>query len=109
MGREGPEAASLYLSQTFTPGTSILAGAPAVVWNAQMHYAGLNATDIPTLADSQEFIDWLRVSQFKAIYVDESISPHFMDFINQQLGQGLTLGFKGVDGSHQVYLVTPQE
>ena len=107
LGQEGPEAASYYLTQHLTPGSLVLAGSPAVIWNARMIYAGLNSTDIPTLQDAEEFMQWLRDSSFQAVYIDDAISPHYLAWIQSQVGKGLAPGFAGVNSSHQVYLVNP--
>jgi hypothetical protein len=75
-----------------------------------MSYAGINASDIPHFEDSEAFIDWLRVQDIRAVFLDEHFPAYYLPLVEDQIDRGLTLGFtSGEIGLFKVYLVQQAE
>ncbi len=106
LGVNGDEAASLYMSQSLSKDSLVLAGTPAAVWMARLKYAGLNSADLPTFADDIEFGRWVYMN-FDAIYIDHSISPYYLGMIEKHIGKEFLRVFAAEDGDYQVLLVIP--
>jgi hypothetical protein len=106
LGVNGDEAASLYMSQSLPKDSLVLAGTPAAVWMARLHYAGLNSADLPTFADEIEFARWVY-QNFDAIYIDHTVSPYFLEMIEKRIGKEYLRVFSAEDGDYQVLLAIP--
>ncbi len=109
-GKIDAERAVLALQETLPSGSGVLAGAPAPIWAAKMSYAGINAGDIPHFEDSEAFIDWLRVQDIRAVFLDEHFPAYYLPLVEDQIDKGLVLGFtSGEIGLFKFYLVQQAE
>ena len=105
-GKTDAERAIVALQETLPSGSGVLAGAPAPIWAAKMSYAGINAGDIPHFEDSEAFIDWLRVQDIRAVFLDEHFPAYYLPLVEDQIDKGLMLGFtSGEIGLFKLYLV----
>ncbi|MEX2030842.1 MAG: hypothetical protein WD906_07720 [Anaerolineales bacterium] len=108
LGVIAEERALEYMTQTLPSQSLVAAGSPGVVWAAGMTYAGLAATDIPLDSTPVEFLNWMRDSGFRAVYVDASLSaenPKVWELISNRIDHGLVRGFLAEEGDIQVLLV----
>jgi hypothetical protein len=88
-GQTDIERSVYVLQDNFPSGSNILAGAPANVWAARMNYFGINSYDIPDFSDSQEFYDWLKIQEVKAVYIDTNFPEYYRSYINDLDGSVL--------------------
>jgi hypothetical protein len=89
-GQNDIERSVYALQDHFNPDSHVLAGAPANVWAARMQYYGINSYDIPDFADAQEFYDWLKIQDIRAIYVDAHFPDFYRGYVNELDGELLT-------------------
>ncbi|MBN2258146.1 MAG: hypothetical protein JW704_10030 [Anaerolineaceae bacterium] len=107
-GVNGDEAASLFMSEYLPRDAVVLAGTPAAVWMSHHDYAGLNSADLHTFADDVDFAHWACLN-FDAIYIDHSISPYFLEMIQNRIGKEFQRVFTAEEGDYQVLLTSLQE
>jgi hypothetical protein len=108
LGTIPEEQALIYMTQTLPQGSLVAAGSPGVVWAARMSYAGLASADIPLNRGPVGFLEWMRGSGFRAVYVDTTLSSENLKvwgLIADRIGAGLTPGFTAQEGDIQVLLI----
>jgi hypothetical protein len=108
LGAEAKEQAVVFMANNLEAGSLVASSSPGPVWMAKMKVANLTSTDVPTDRTPEEFLEWLRVQDIQAIYVDHTLyanSPRLWDLLKAQIGQGLERVFSGDEGDIQVLLV----
>ena len=105
----GPKAeAVIYLTKHFPPDTPIAAGSPGVPWAAKMTYAGLGGLDVPRDRSPEEFVEWMRAQNIRAVFIDPAIyqdNPVIWDLLQTELGVGLERVFSAGNGDIQILVV----
>jgi hypothetical protein len=104
-GKSDIERSVHFLQDRFPEQTKVLAGAPANVWAARMHYSGINSYDIPEFIDERAFLDWMRVQEIKAIYIDQQFPEFYEVYVNALSGQGIDLMFTAQNSDIRIYSV----
>lgn len=106
---QGPKIAALtYLVENLPPNTRIAAAVPGPIWMAKMTYMGLASTDVPVNKTPAEFLEWLRIQNIRAVYVDTSLyntNPAVWRLIEPQIGNGLERVYQIDQGNIQILLV----
>ncbi len=105
-GNTDLEKSVYFLQEELTPGSRVLAGAPAAIWAARMRYSGINSFDIPDFADKDEFLTWMRVQDIKAVYVDRYFPQTFTALVESLAGEGLSEVYATPERDIEIYLVT---
>lgn len=105
-GHTDLERSVYFLQEELSPGSRILAGAPAAIWAARMHYNGINSYDIPTFENNTAFLAWLRASEVKAVYLDRHFPPTFTALVEGLVGEGLQEAYSTPERDILIYLVT---
>jgi hypothetical protein len=106
---ESPKIAALtYLVENLPPNSPVAAAVPGPIWMAKMTYMGLSSTDVPRNKTPAEFLEWLRIQDIRAVYVDPSLynsNPAVWRLIEPQIGIGLERAFQVDQGNIQILLV----
>lgn len=108
LGTDSKEQAVVFMADNLPAGSLVACSSPGPVWMAKMKVANLTSTDVPTNRTPQEFLDWLRVQNIQAIYVDHTLytnSPRLWSLLEAQIGAGLERVFSADQGDIQVLLV----
>lgn len=108
LGKDVQEQAVLHLASQFPEGSMIGAASPGPVWMARMTYAGLVGLDVPTGHNPEEFVEWMRAQDIKAVYVDNSLhggNPWLWDTLQAQIGLGLERIYTADEGNIQILRV----
>ncbi len=102
LGQEPREQASLALREVTRPDDYVLTCTPSVVFLADRQVANFCSANIPVFESSTQFIDWMAVQDFKAIYL-ERIGPALLwDLTFDQIGVSLTQVF--VSDGEEAYI-----
>ncbi len=104
-GRSDVERSVLFLQEVLPPDSTVLAGAPAMVWAARMDYAGINSYDIPAFESSEDFMTWLTVQDIQAVYVDLHFPDVYADIVSTLAGGGLEEVYSTPERDILIYLV----
>ena len=102
------EQSAVYLANLLEPGTLVAAGTPAPVWMAKMEFANIIAPDVPIHDTPSEFLDWLRIQDIRAVYVDQSLystNPGLWALLEAEIGSGLEQVHTNDNGNIQILLV----
>jgi hypothetical protein len=105
LGRDPKEQSVIYLTENFDEGTTVAAGSPGVVWAANMRFANLSATDLPTDPTSEEFYAWMVRQGISAIYADSTLyngMPPVWRLIEAQVGERIDRVFQVDRGNYQI-------
>jgi len=106
---DSPKIAALtYLVENLPPSSPVAAAVPGPIWMAKMTYMGLSSTDVPIYKTPVEFLEWLRLQDIRAVYVDSSLyntNPAVWRLIEPQIGQGLERVYQVDQGNIQILLV----
>jgi hypothetical protein len=98
LGTTPAERATTYLRSQFPAGTRVAAYSPGAIWTANMvHVAILNARSWQSPEDVRA---WMSRENVKAIYVNyelRTFEPIAWSAIQKQLGDGLEIGFDGME------------
>jgi hypothetical protein len=105
LGEDYREQASLVLREVTDPNSQVLTGTPSVVFMAEREVANISAADIPEFESSDEFIQWMAVQDFEAIYLDREAPGFFWDLIFELLGKALTQVWASDDGEAYIFLL----
>jgi len=105
LGEDYREQASLVLREVTDPNSQVLTGTPSVVFMAEREVANISAADIPEFESSDEFIQWMAVQDFEAIYLDREAPGFFWDLIFEQVGKALTQVWASDDGEAYIFLL----
>jgi len=106
LGSEPREASSLVLREVTEPEDFILTCTPSVVFLADRQVANFCGADIPEFESSDEFIVWMAVQDFRAIYLDQEAPQLLWDLSFDQVGTALKQVYKSEDGSANIFLLT---
>lgn len=104
-GNTDLERSVYFLQQELSPGSRVLAGAPAAIWAARMQYSGINSFDIPEFENENAFLAWMRASEIQAVYVDQYFPPTFRTMVEALAGDGLREVFATPERDIVIYLV----
>jgi len=104
-GQSDLEQSVYVLQEVLQPESNVLAGAPANIWAARMTYYGINSYDIPGFDDESEFLEWLRVQDIDAIYVDLHFPAAFRVLTTALVDQGLSEVYATPESDILIYLV----
>ena len=106
---QGPKIAALtYLVENLPPNSRVAAAVPGPIWMAKMTYMGLASTDVPVNRTPAEFLEWIRIQDIRAVYVDSSLyntNPAVWRLIEPQIGRGLERVYQVDQGNIQILLV----
>jgi len=105
LGEENREKASLVLREVTQPDSIVLTGTPSVVIMAERQVANFSSADIPEFESSEDFIQWMAVQDFEAIYLDREAPVYLWALIAEQSGRALTQVWVSEDGEAAVYLL----
>ena len=105
LGDDYREQASLTLRDVTEPGSYVLTGTPSVVLMANREVANFSSRDIPEFSSSEDFIDWMRVQDFIAIYLDREAPQILWDLVSEQQDVSLTLIWSDEENDAYIYLL----
>ena len=104
-GNTDLERSVYFLQEELSPGSRVLAGAPAAIWAARMRYSGINSFDIPEFENEDAFLAWMRASEFQAVYVDQYFPPTFRTMVENLAGEGLREGYTTPERDIVIYFL----
>jgi hypothetical protein len=104
-GQDYREQASLELRSVTDPGEYVLTGTPSVVLMAEREVANFSSGDIPEFDNSEAFIEWMTVQDFRAVYLDREAPPVLWDLVFDQEGQALNLVWSDEDDEAYIFRV----
>lgn len=93
------------LQESFSPGSGILAGAPANIWAARMRYFGINSYDIPDFPDATAFHLWLTNQEIAGVYVDLHFPDYYLVYVEALAGKQLNEIFATPERDILIYQV----
>ena len=105
LGQDYRERASLELRAVTEPGSSVLTGTSSVVLMADREVANFSSSDIPEFESSEDFIDWMAVQDFSAVYLDQEAPQILWDLVFDQEGQSLTLVWEDEANAAYIFLL----
>ncbi|QRN82415.1 hypothetical protein JR338_08225 [Chloroflexota bacterium] len=105
LGQDYRERASLELRAVTEPNSIVLTGTSSVVLMADREVANFSASDIPEFESSGDFIEWMTVQDFSAIYLDEEAPRILWDLVLDQEGKALSLVWSDDANEAHIYLL----
>ena len=105
-GNTDLERSVYFLQEELSEGSYVLAGAPAFIWAARMRYSGINSFDIPDFADEDSFLEWMRASKIRAVFVDRHFPPTFTALVDELAGKGLREVFATPERDILIFFIT---
>lgn len=89
LGADYREQASLALREATESDAIVLTGTPSVVLMADREVANFSSSDIPEFDSSDDFIEWMAVQGFTAVYLDSEAPQILWDLVFDQDGKAL--------------------
>ena len=105
LGQEPLEQASLKLRELTDPDDFILTCTPSAVFMAEREVANFCSANIPVFETSDDFIDWMVVQDFYAIFLDNRQPSYLSELSFDQVGKSLTQSFSSVEGDVHIFLI----
>lgn len=102
LGQDYREQATLVLREVTAADSIVLTGTPSVVLMADREVANFSSGDIPEFQTSDEFIEWMVVQEFSAIYLDKEAPRILWDLVFDQEGRALSLVWS--DDANEAYI-----
>lgn len=107
LGEDYREAASLVLREVTEPDSAVLTGTPSVVIMSEREVANFSSGDIPEFESSEDFIQWMSVQGFEAIYLDREAPSLLWNLTFDQVGKALTQVWASEDENAYIFLLNP--
>jgi len=108
LGEDVREEASLVLRTVTDPRTKVLTGTPSVVIMADREVANFSAADIPEFESSEDFIRWMSVQNFTAIYLDWEAPRILWDLTLEQVDNNFVNVWSSSSNDAQIFLLNEE-